>query len=414
MSARRLPGKDFRESAELKQTKAQINDLRARLKKAEQWSAWLESFISSITDGVIFLDSNGNVVIINDACKAILGMPSDEPLIAWPSYEQYTLEGEPVLPDDAAWSRALRGETIKDVRFRIRSHWGKEAVINISAAPVWDSEGRIIGTVIVFRDVTDEFELERIRREVFDREHHISQMLQQALIPSEIPYDLKGISIAARYQPALREAEVGGDFYDVFVLGNDKIGVLVGDVAGKGLKAAVRVAAARYTIRSYAYLEPSPGNVLTLANDVLLKEDPDIDSLLTAFLGVVDVAERTITYACAGHEPPVICKDGKVEELCVTGLLLGAMENAVYTDMTRNLHSGESVVIFTDGITEARRDSTELWGKEGVIDYLAGVCDLAPDEIAQSLLQAATDYAGGSLQDDAVIVVLGIPYNNQT
>jgi PAS domain S-box-containing protein len=397
----------------LKQTKAQIEDLRTRLRKAEQWSAWLESFISSITDGVVFLDADGNVVVTNDACKTILDIPSDEPLEVWPSYEQYTLEGEPISSDDLVWSRALRGETVRDARYRVRSRRGKEVVINISSAPVWDSKERIIGAVIVFRDVTDELEIERIRREVFDREHRISQMLQQALIPSEIPYDLKGISIAARYQPALREAEVGGDFYDVFVLGDDKIGVLVGDVAGKGLKAAVRVAAARYTIRSYAYLEPSPGDVLTLANTVLLKEDPDMDSLLTAFLGVLDVAKCTITYACAGHEPPVVCGDNEVEELCVTGMMLGAMEDSIYTDETRKLHSGESVVIFTDGITEARRDGTELWGKEGVINHLAGICDLAPDEIAQSLLQAAADYSGGSLQDDAVIVVLGIPYNNQ-
>ncbi len=397
----------------MKRAKAQIDNLSARLEKAEQWSAWLESFISSMTDGVVFLDAGGNVVIINEAGKTILGIPSGETFEVWPSHEQYTLEGKIVLPDDTEWSRALRGETVRNVRCRIRSRWGRKAVINISAAPVWDSEGCIIGAVIVFRDVTDEFELECIRREIFDREHHISQMLQQALIPSQIPYDLKGISIAARYQPALREAEVGGDFYDVFVLDNDKVGVLVGDVAGKGLKAAVRVAAARYSIRSYAYLEPSPGDVLTLANDLLLKEDPDMDSLLTAFLGVVDVAERTITYACAGHEPPIICGDNKIEELEVTGIILGAMDGAIYTDRARKLHPGESIVIFTDGITEARRNAAGLWGKEGVIDYLIGICNFTPDEIAQSLLQAAADYAGGFLQDDAVIVVLGIPSDNR-
>ena len=253
------------------------------------------------------------------------------------------------------------------------------------------------------------WQAEQEKEELLRREHHISEMLQQTLIPSVIPYVLKGISIAARYQSALQEAQVGGDFYDIFELGDNKLGVLIGDVAGKGLQAAIRVAAVRYSIRSYAYLDSRPGRVMTLANEALRQGNSDTESMLTAFFAIIDTADSTMTYANAGHEPPVVYNSPEdVEELVVTGPMLGILQDAVYSEETCRLNGGDTVVMFTDGITEARH-GTILFEKSGVIEHLKKATNADPEEIAEALLNAATVYAGGSLQDDAAIVVLGVP-----
>ena len=97
-----------------------------------------------------------------------------------------------------------------------------------------------------------------------------------------------GYKFAVKYRPALREAEIGGDFYDIFDLGDNRIAVVIGDVAGKGLAAAIRVASARHAIRSYAYIDPRPARVMTLANEALCRDTTDVSQILTAFYAVLD------------------------------------------------------------------------------------------------------------------------------
>lgn len=404
-----------RTEAELQQYREHLEELvvertrelaRARA-EAVEWAARLESFIANMADGVTLFDADGKVVLMNDAGKAIYGVPPGEPFGDWSKYKRYTLDGKEIPVDETASFRALRGEMIRDMRFKIISPWGKESIVSVSASPARDSEGRIIGATNIFRDISDMVEFERQRQELYERERRISKMLQQALIPPEVPSVLQQLSIGVRYQPALREAEVGGDFYDVFELSDNKVGVLIGDVAGKGLKAAIRVAAARYSIRSYAYLDPSPSRVMMLTNDALCKEGSNAENMLTAFLAIIDTATGVMTYTSAGHEPPVVCNTREiVEELCATGVMLGVIPGAEYTECTRNLREGDSVVMFTDGITEARHNSI-MFDKTGVIEHLKKACDATPDEIAGTLMEAAIQYAGGSLQDDAAILVVG-------
>jgi sigma-B regulation protein RsbU (phosphoserine phosphatase) len=287
--------------------------------------------------------------------------------------------------------------------------WGQSVVVSTSASPVRDKEGRITGATLVFRDQSERVEFERERQELLEREHHIAEMLQQALLPSQQAYYIGGYNIALRYQPGYKELTIGGDFYDVFELGEGKIGIVIGDVAGKGLLAAMRVAAARYAIRSYAYLDPSPAVCLTLANNSLSRGDEDGSSMLTAVFAVIDTRDNTLTYGNAGHEPPVVIdRDGNMRELEPTGLALGVLENMPYGERSIELRPGEIVTMFTDGITEARHDGNVFFDKEGVIEYLAKSASRLPDEIASGLLDAAKTHAGGQLQDDAAIVVFGL------
>lgn len=377
---------------------------RIRLLQAEQRrSAELESFIASMADGVILFDSSGKPIFMNEAGKEIAGIDDIAGLC---EYVLYTLDGE-LLPEHALPSvRALRGEYIRDARFKAVSK-DREWVCSITSSPVKDSRGNIIGATNIFRDQTEQVAFERQKQELYEREHHIAQILQQALIPPQVAYNIPGYRVAVRYQSALREAEVGGDFYDIFELGDGRIGILIGDVAGKGLAAAIRVASARHAIRSYAYLDASPSVVMTLANEALSRDHTGVVDMLTAFYAVVDTRESTLTYANGGHESPLLRdSDGQVHELSLGGRALGVMGGYTYHESSRIIRPGDTLVMVTDGITEARSAEADLYGAEQVVSYLQQTDDTSPDHIASDLLDAAVAHAGGCLQDDAAVVVL--------
>ena len=378
--------------------------------EAERRAAELESFFASMGDGAALFNPDGKVALANEAARAILGAPPDAPLEEWTNdYRLYSLDGEQLPIEQYASRRALRGETIAGSRYRLVTAW-TQRVISISASPVLGVDGSIVGAVMVFGDVAEQVEFERRKEELYRREHHIAEMLQQALVPSEIPSRVYGCRIAARYQSALAEAEVGGDFYDIFDLDDGKLGVLIGDVAGKGLLAAMRVSAGRYAVRSYILLDRSPSRVMALANNALSRDEaPGFTGMVTAFLAVIDTKTSVITYANAGHEPPVICRaNGEIEELNVGGPALGVMGGlADYKEGVAGLGPGDTLVMVTDGITEARKGGV-LWGKEGMIAFLSRASLRSPDEFADGLLEAAKQHAGGGLHDDAAIIVLQV------
>lgn len=377
--------------------------------EAEHHRSELESFITSTTDGVLLFDTECNTLMVNEAGKAMLGYPTDGTLYDWASKMRfYDMGGYPVSLEEYAPVRALHGEAVKNARYKLVNYQKREISLDISSSPVRNSAGKIVGVVNIFRDVSEEMEFQQRKQELFDREHHIAQMLQQALIPPQVEYYIDGVTIAVKYQSAWKEAEVGGDFYDIFNLENGKIGILIGDVAGKGLHAAIQVAAVRYAVRSYASLDPSPGLVMTLVNELLCKDEPNRGSFLTAVYAVIDTSSCTLTYASGGHEPPVIRKnDGQIEELTQGGRAIGVYGGFTYAEESRKMNYGETLLMVTDGISEARSNNI-LFGQEGVNDYLKSHGELSPSQIASGLLDAAIAHAGGALQDDAAIVVVAL------
>jgi len=363
-----------------------------------------------MVDGIALLDGQGRVLVMNEAGRRILRVPEgQECVFSSENVEFYRLDGERLPLEASPAHRALRGETVAETRCLVRFPWGDTVALGITASPVRDAEGRVVGATSVFRDVGQQVELERRREELYQREHQIAEMLQQVLVPRQ-RFVVPGCDVAVRYHPASEEPEiVGGDFYDIFRVGEDKYGILIGDVAGKGLLAAMRVAEARYAIRSYAYLDPSPSRVMTLANEALCKDQPEESPMLTAFFGVLDVKSRTLSYANAGHEPPMIWdSSGRVQDLPGLGRALGVLEGFHYPEAECRLEPGDVVVMITDGITEARQEGIGLFDKSGVVRHLENSPRTTLEEIASGLLEAAKAHSGGRLQDDAAILVLQI------
>lgn len=390
--------------AERKRAEEEVAKARA---EAERRAAELESFVWSLGAGVSLFNAQGELVFANDAVRQMIGAPGDAPIQTWGiEVSLLAVDGQPVPIEQYPSHRALRGEMFRDNRYIAKSPW-VEALVSIAAAPVCDPQGGIIGATVVWRDIAEQVSFEVKQQELFAREHHIAEVLQQAIIPPEVPAELYGYTIAVKYRPALKEAEIGGDFYDVFDLGDGKFGVLIGDVAGKGLPAAIRVAEARHSIRSYAFIDASPARIMTLANYALCRERSDKDAILTAFFAVVDTEVGAVTYSGAGHEPPIVCtRRGQCDGLPPGGLPLGVMKGAEYTEGSHRIDPGDTIVMVTDGITEARAQGSLFFGSKGVIRYLRRNREASPSEIASGLLDAATAHAGGQLKDDAAIVVI--------
>lgn len=377
------------------------NEIRHRteteeaLREAEADLKWAQAVAKT---GSWRLRVRGNELLWSDETYRMFGVPTGTPM----TYELFL---SCVHPDDRqavdrAWQAAIRGEQSYNIEHRIIVgdivKWVRE-----TAELEFDKQGDLLGGFGVVQDITERKEIEQAKDDLLRREHRIAETLQDALIPSQVPQSINGWSIAARYRPALREAQVGGDFYDVFRLDEHRFGVLIGDIAGKGLSAAMRVAAVRHAVRSYAFIEPRPARVMTLTNVALCKEGADEQNMLTAVFGVVDLAANTMTYANAGHEPPVLkTSSGEVRELEVTGPMVGIIQDFDYVEETIRLQPGDEVVMFTDGITEARIGQV-MFKKEGVIRNLVEMGNATPDEIAEALFEAAALHAGGDLQDDA-------------
>lgn len=375
---------------------------------ARQRAAEMESLFASIADGVCLLDADGRVTFMNEAARELLAPPEnlqvtnrDESLRA------YSLDGTPISPDETATGRALRGETVRGLRYVLSFPWGKSLTVAATSSPVRDAEGRVVGATSVFRDASAEVAFERRQENLLERERRIAVTLQEALVPSDIPSRVGSFRIVAKYQPALEEAEIGGDFYDVFHIEGDKYGILIGDVAGKGLAAAIRVAAARYSIRSYAMVAQRPAATLSLANEALCRGFPAAEHFMTVFFAVLHANSRTLAYTNAGHEPPVIIsRGGLLQELRGADIPLGVNEGTLYSEDTREIRPGERFVVVTDGVCEARTAEKESYTKERLCSYLIDRRENDPEDLASSLLADVNEFAGGHPQDDIAILMI--------
>ena len=185
---------------------------------------------------------------------------------------------------------------------------------------------------------------------LIEQQTEIAQVLQSSLLPSTLP-DIDGIELAVRYMPAGEGTEVGGDFYDVFVLGGHTWGVAIGDVCGKGPRAAAVTALARHTIRTSAWHDESAEVVLDRLNEAVFRSDEG--TFCTAIFGVLDAGDSTIDLAIGGHPLPILVHpDGSTESIGAPGMLLGAFDESRITSVSLHMPPGTTLLLYTDGVTD--------------------------------------------------------------
>jgi serine phosphatase RsbU (regulator of sigma subunit) len=241
-------------------------------------------------------------------------------------------------------------------------------------------------------------ETQRIRLE---QELEMARAVQKSLLPTQNP-SIPGFTLVADWRPA---REVAGDFYDFFSLPDGRWGLVLADVSGKGAPAALYMAMTRSLIRSEASRHTNPSAVLTEVNRRLLKESSNA-MFVTVFYAILDPIPRSLTYANAGHDPPFLRRaSGGVERLAYGGLIMGLFEQLTLTDETLNLESRDTLVAYTDGLTDTVDRLDEDYGHTRLADTLNSAPAAARDILAHILKDLET-FAGPVPQPDDITLLI--------
>jgi PAS domain S-box-containing protein len=237
----------------------------------------------------------------------------------------------------------------------------------------------------------------------FEQERHIAETLQQALIAEQLP-SVPGLDLAALYQAAAGSL-VGGDFYSAWPLPDGRLALLVGDVSGKGVEAAGVTAMVRYMAEALSQHRCDPGALVGELNDMLCPRMPD-GALVTLVLAFIDISRDELRWSCAGHQPPVLVGwDGSYRTLDDPDPPCGIFPGQPYRDHCERFATGDLLFLYTDGLTEARREGVEL-GEAGLREAVREAESDDPETLARAVYGAARAWCGGRLTDDVAIAVV--------
>jgi serine phosphatase RsbU (regulator of sigma subunit) len=241
----------------------------------------------------------------------------------------------------------------------------------------------------------------------FQMEQGVAETMRRSLLP---PAQLEAppLEIGTFCEPlAIDAGRVGGDYYDLLTLPDGRIAASIADVCGKGMAAAVRTALSKYTVRAYASETPWPRQVLTRANSALLAQDQNSETFTTIAYALIDPAAGSLAVAVAGHPPVLLYRAAARRCVCLEagGAALGVLPDAEYEEALEAFEPGDVLLLYTDGVLEARRGN-EQFGLERLEEVFSRAVGLAPSQVAAQIVAAARDFAGGRLTDDVTLLVL--------
>jgi PAS domain S-box-containing protein len=239
---------------------------------------------------------------------------------------------------------------------------------------------------------------------LYETQRSIADTLQEALLTA--PDRIEGIEYDYLYRSATEATKVGGDFFDIFELEHERVGIVVGDVSGKGLQAASITSLVKNTIRAYAYEEASPAVILARANNAVKKSIP-APYFVTLFFGIFDIKTGNLIYCSAGHPPALLKKKNGIESLSERSLILGAFADTRFTEGNAIIEAGDVLLLYTDGIIEAR-SGWELFGEEKLVMSLDNLKPSSAKDIVHAIFSEVMRYTGGSLLDDAILLSIAL------
>ena len=243
---------------------------------------------------------------------------------------------------------------------------------------------------------------------LYGERSYVASTLQQALMPDNLP-DVPGVELAARYCAAGEGNEVGGDFYDIYRAGESTWAVAIGDVRGKGPRAAAVTALTRYTLRAASLTETVPSRILATLNEAMLRQRSD-DRFCTVAYASIEATDTGVnmTLGVGGHPLPLLRRsDGTIERAGRPGTIIGLVEDPDIVDVRLDLKPGDSLVLFTDGVPEAR-SAQELFGEERLVELVSRSAGLDAGGLAERIEQEVLGFQGQSNSDDLAILVLRV------
>jgi sigma-B regulation protein RsbU (phosphoserine phosphatase) len=380
-----------------------VNDQAKRLAASEATKA---AILNAALDAIITMDIDGRIVDFNPAAEAIFGYRREEAtgriladLIVPPKLravhnaglERYRRTGEGPILDRRIEITAIRSD-------------GQEFPIELTVGAVHTAEASLFSGHI--RDITERVQAQEALRAAGRRYADIARRLQASLLPPELPA-VPGIDLGCNYEAGAEGLDVGGDFYDLFEVGDGRWGVVLGDVMGKGADAAAITALARHTVRAAAIRAADPAAVLHLLNDALLRHGTErFATVVFAFLDLRSGWELAVS--SGGHPLPLLRGSAGVVPVGTAGRLLGPFPDWDGDTTRVALNPGDLVLFYSDGVTEARRDGDEF-GAERLSAALAATGTADAAQTVQAVATAVDRFATTPADDVAMLALRVAP-----
>jgi PAS domain S-box-containing protein len=341
-------------------------------------------------------DEGGLVTFVNEGWMRFTGTTLEEEL-----GESWSLG---VHPEDApltlsTWQEALAERRPWEREYRLHNHAGEYRWIADRGVPRYVGD-RFVGYVGTAIDIHERKTMEGRLLEVYRREHTIAETLQRSLLPERLP-PIEGVELAARYLPGARGAAIGGDWYDVLERPDGRVALVVGDVAGHGLRAAATMGQLRNAFRAYGMVEASPAEVVARINRLVMSGVEQV--MATVLYLVLDRETGEVAFSAAGHPPPlVITPDGPRFLEGGRSVPIGAADPAVFREETDVIEPGSTLLLYTDGLVE-RRD-TPLDERLEQLAAAVGPADDGLSVLCERVLDAVL--GEGEPSDDVAILAV--------
>jgi serine phosphatase RsbU (regulator of sigma subunit)/FixJ family two-component response regulator len=246
--------------------------------------------------------------------------------------------------------------------------------------------------------------LNNLRLRGQDREMVEAREIQQKLIPKDIP-KIPGYEISDAWRPA---SVVSGDYFDVLKFGEDRLALCIGDVAGKGMPAALLMSNAQAAVRAFADASVMPQDLCEKVNRVVCSNITEY-KFITFFYALLDARSRRLHYANAGHSPPILVRgDGRAYRLEEGGPVLGVFPDWQCASSSIELKPGDRILLFTDGLTEVRSSAGEEFGEKRLVELVVEKRSLSATQLQEAVMQAAVEFSNGHFLDDATAIVLAV------
>ena len=230
-----------------------------------------------------------------------------------------------------------------------------------------------------------------------------SHEIQAALMPKALP-NIEGFDIAVAWSPA---RAVGGDYFDVMKFSERHTGLCIADVAGKGMPAALMVSNVQAVLRSLASDTVGPGDLCFKVNSIIC-DNTVTRRFITCFYALLDAQNRKVSYTNAGHCPPMLIRDGSCQRMNEGGPVLGVFPDHFYFQADVDLQSGDCLVLFTDGVTEARNASGREFGEDRLQELLTSGHQLRAAELRDRIMAEVNEFSEGEVYDDATLMVIRV------
>lgn len=388
-----------------------FHDMELAQREARFQAALLRAQNEAGVEALLVVSPSGEMISFNRRFAEMWGMPDD--VMSSRSDDAALARAMEQVVDPEGFIERVRQvyeHPVAPIRDEVNLIDGR--VLDRYGAPCVGDDGTYYGWAWYFRDVTAQKRTERALFESGERFATLARTLQESLLPPDLPL-VRGVELASRYHPAGSGLDVGGDFYDVFQTGRGTWGVVVGDVCGKGAEAARLTALARYTVRAASMQTRAPARILAMLNQAMLRENAREDHTGDErFASVVYASLRrsattvTLTASSGGHPPALLVRtDGAVEAVDSPGTLLGLFPSPELADVSVELHPGDSLMLYTDGVTEAR-GLGDQYGEGRLVSLLETCGGMSAKNVAEAVETAVLKHQDGIAHDDIAVLVI--------